>query len=65
MRRTSIARFGAVVIAAVLLPLGAATSAVAQDGVAVTVDTTADTVDFGGAQTVADLPGPDGRTTLR
>ena len=31
----------------------------------VVVDTTDDSVDFGGAQQVADLPGPDGKTTLR
>jgi parallel beta-helix repeat protein len=31
----------------------------------VTVDTTSDVVDFGGAQTVADLPGPDGETSVR
>jgi hypothetical protein len=31
----------------------------------VTVDTAADTVDFGGARMVADLPGPDGRVSFR
>lgn len=31
----------------------------------VVVDTTDDSVDFGGAQQVPDLPGPDGKTTLR
>ena len=31
----------------------------------VVVDTTDDSVDFGGAQQVSDLPGPDGKTTLR
>jgi parallel beta-helix repeat protein len=37
----------------------------AQDEVTITVDTTSDVVDFGGAQTLADLPGPDGQTSLR
>jgi hypothetical protein len=40
-------------------------AAAGQEAVTITVDTTSDVADFGGAQTVADLPGPDGRTTLR
>ena len=39
--------------------------ALAQGGEVITVDTAADDVDFGGAQTVADLPGPDGKVSLR
>jgi hypothetical protein len=31
----------------------------------VTVDTVEDVADFGGAPTVADLPGPDGRVSFR
>ena len=31
----------------------------------ITVDTTLDRLDFGGAQTLADLPGPDGSISLR
>lgn len=38
--------------------------ATAQEQTTITVDTTSDVVDFGGAQTVADLPGPDGLTSL-
>lgn len=33
-------------------------------GQTITVDTSNDVVDFGGAQTVADLPGPDGKVSL-
>jgi parallel beta-helix repeat protein len=61
MRRASIASL----LAAALLMALAGTPAVAQDGVTITVDTTSDVVDFGGAQMVADLPGPDGLTSLR
>ncbi len=45
-------------IAAIML-LGAAAHAQT-----ITVDTTNDVVDFGGAQTVGDLPGPDGKVSL-
>ncbi len=34
-------------------------------GQTVTVDTSSDVVDFGGAQMVGDLPGPDGQVSLR
>src|SRR5512136_228133 len=33
-------------------------------GQTITVNTSADTVDFGGAQQVSDLPGPDGKVSL-
>ena len=39
--------------------------ATAQTETIVTVDTTSMAVDFGGGQQVSDLPGPDGKTTLR
>ncbi len=42
--------------------IGMAASAAAQT---VTVDTARDGVDFGGAQRIGDLPGPDGRVTFR
>jgi parallel beta-helix repeat protein len=61
MRRASIASL----LAAALLMASAGTPAVAQDAVTITVDTTSNVVDFGGAQMVADLPGPDGLTSLR
>ena len=65
MRRASTClRFAFALAVAGLLALCAAASAAAQDGVTITVDTTSDVVDFGGAQMVADLPGPDGRTSL-
>lgn len=34
-------------------------------GQTITVDTSSDVTDFGGAQTVADLPGPDGKVSLK
>ena len=34
-------------------------------GQTITVDTPSDVIDFSGAQTVADLPGPDGKVSLR
>jgi parallel beta-helix repeat protein len=37
----------------------------AQEGTTITVDTTSDVTDLAGTQTVADLPGPDGLTSLR
>jgi parallel beta-helix repeat protein len=37
----------------------------AQDETTITVDTTSVVVDFGGGRMVADLPGPDGLTSLR
>lgn len=37
----------------------------AQEETTIAVDTTSDVVDFGGGQTVADLPGPDGQISLR
>src|ERR671919_302688 len=54
-----------VALAAALLALVMAIGAGAQAQTTITVDTTSDVVDFGGAQTVADLPGPDGQTSLR
>jgi hypothetical protein len=42
----------------------AAGLAYAQGGEVITVDTASATVDFGGAQRLADLPGPDGRVSL-
>lgn len=66
MPRASIMRRGAVaLLAGVAVPLSAGALAAAQSQVTITVDTTSDVVDIGGAQTVADLPGPDGRTSLR
>ena len=53
------------VAAATLALLVSITPATAQEEPTITVDTTSDLVDFGGAQTVADLPGPDGQTSLR
>lgn len=50
---------------AALLALVAGSSAGAQAQTTITVDTTSDMADFGGAQTVADLPGPDGQTSFR
>lgn len=58
-------RAALVAVAAATLALLGGTSAAAQEEPTVTVDTTSDVVDFGGAQTVADLPGPDGQTSLR
>jgi hypothetical protein len=43
-----------------LLPVGAAA-----DPADIVVDTTSDVADFGGAQQVGDLPGPDGKVSLR
>lgn len=37
----------------------------AAEGQTITVDTSADVVDFGGAQMVGDLPGPDGKVSLK
>jgi hypothetical protein len=37
----------------------------AAPGETITVDTSADVIDFGGAQMVDDLPGPDGKVSLR
>src|SRR5918996_5034763 len=54
-----------VALAAALLALVMAIGAGAQAQPTITVDTTSDVADFGGAQTVADLPGPDGQTSLR
>lgn len=51
--------------AAALLALVAGSAAGAQTQTTITVDTTSDVADFGGAQTVADLPGPDGQTSFR
>jgi hypothetical protein len=39
--------------------------AAAQGGSTIFVTTTSDSTDFGGGQTVADLPGPDGRVSMR
>src|SRR3990170_1156546 len=62
MRRASIvSSLACAVTMAASLP----SSAAAQAEVTITVDTTSNVVDFGGAQTVADLPGPDGQTSLR
>lgn len=52
-------------LAAALLALVAGSAAGAQAQTTITVDTTSDVADFGGAQTVADLPGPDGQTSFR
>jgi parallel beta-helix repeat protein len=66
MRRASNAsHLAAALLAAALLTLSGATPAVAQGEVTITVDSTSNVVDFGGAQMAADLPGPDGRTSLR
>ncbi|MCC6675926.1 MAG: right-handed parallel beta-helix repeat-containing protein [Phycisphaerales bacterium] len=46
------------------LSLVLAASATAS-GQTITVNTVEDTVDFGGAQTVAQLPGPDGKVSMR
>src|SRR5919106_5010915 len=54
-----------VALAAALLSLVVGSSAGAQAQTTITVDTTSDVADFGGAQTVADLPGPDGQTSFR
>lgn len=54
-----------VALMAALLSLAAGSSAGAQAQTTITVDTTSDVVDFGGSQTVADLPGPDGQTSFR
>jgi parallel beta-helix repeat protein len=62
MRRASIVSpLACALTMAALLP----SSAAAQAPVTITVDTTSNVVDFAGAQTVADLPGPDGLTSLR
>lgn len=58
-------RAALVAVAAATLALLGGTSAAAQEAPTITVDTTSDVVDFGGGQTVADLPGPDGQTSLR
>ncbi len=50
-----------VILASLALPAGAATAV----GEIITVDTVNDVLDFGGAQQVADLPGPDGRVSFR
>jgi parallel beta-helix repeat protein len=55
---------GLVGTAAMVLAIGVAPVA-AQEQSTIIVDTTSDVVDFGGEQTVADLPGPDGETSLR
>ncbi|HZW08741.1 MAG TPA: GC-type dockerin domain-anchored protein [Phycisphaerales bacterium] len=47
---------------ALVLACGLCAGAAAQT---VTVDTARDIVDFGGAQTIDDLPGPDGRVSFR
>jgi hypothetical protein len=66
MRRTALPALGRrMVLAAVTLALVGGTPAPAQVGPTITVDTTSDVVDFGASQTVADLPGPDGQTSLR
>src|SRR5919106_4678902 len=54
-----------VALAAALLALVMAIGAGAQAQTTITVDTTSDVADVGGAQTVADLPGPDGQTSFR
>lgn len=56
---------GIAVGAALALTAAAVPGATAQVAVAVTVDTASAVVDFGGEQMVADLPGPDGQTSLR
>jgi hypothetical protein len=63
-RRASVTRsaVGALVLAAG--SLAAAGSPNAQDA-AIVVDSTSDVSDFGGARQVGDLPGADGRVTLR
>lgn len=48
-----------------LVLCSAAGFALAQGGELITVDTSTDVVDFGGAQRIADLPGPDGRISLK
>ncbi len=58
-------RAALVAVAASTLGLLGGTSAAAQEEPTITVDTTSDVVDFGGGRTVADLPGPDGQTSLR
>jgi parallel beta-helix repeat protein len=63
--RASRRRALSLAFAAALLALAAGSSAGAQAQTTITVDTTSDVADFGGAQTVADLPGPDGQTSFR
>lgn len=66
MRRASIASLlAAALLAAAFVALSGGSPAVAQGEVTITVDTTSNVVDFGGAQTVQDLPGADGQTSLR
>ena len=64
MLRASPRRTLPAALAAALLALVVG-SAGAQVQTTITVDTTSDVADFGGAQTVADLPGPDGQTSFR
>ena len=64
-RASIISRGAGALVAAAVVSLLAGAPAGAQGQVTITVDTTSDVVDFGGAQTVADLPGPDGQTSLR
>lgn len=53
-------------LGAAALALGSTVApAAAQNETTITVDTTSMAVDFGGAQQVTDLPGPDGKTSLR
>jgi len=47
-----------VVTLTLLVMVGAATAQI------ITISTSADVIDFGGGQTVADLPGPDGKVSL-
>lgn len=53
------------VLAPVLVPVLAASLASTLYGQVIYVTTAADTLDFGGAQQVADLPGADGKVSLR
>lgn len=58
-------RLEAARVFALILTVGLAVDQAAGQGETVTVDTVNDTVDFGGAQQVGDLPGLDGRVSFR
>src|SRR5574341_1079936 len=61
-RRTPTMRSPSLFLLALALPLAGA--AVSASGETITVTTLEDVRDFGGAQRVADLPGPDGRISF-
>lgn len=59
--KSSISYTAILVAMSVAMPAGMAAAA----GETITVDTVEDVTDFGGAQLVADLPGPDGKVSFR